>query len=50
MAKQTKKLTRRQKEVLTKKHVDCMKYRLVSEDLDSFTVVNEKGEMKTFHF
>ena len=50
MSKQTKKLTRRQKEVLSKKHVDSMKYRLVKENSDEFTVVNEKGELKTFFY
>ena len=40
--KQPKKLTRFQKEVLTKKGLDWNDYMLLTEDKDTFTVIAKK--------
>lgn len=49
MAKQSKKLTRRQKEILSRKGLDATQYRLVSQDNNTFTVIHiKRNETKTF--
>lgn len=50
MSKQTKKLTRRQKEILTKKNLNADLYRLKEVNGDRFTVININTNVeKSFH-
>lgn len=44
--KQTKKLTRSQREYLTKKHIPAEMYRLVEETKDYITIQHMNGDIR----